>query len=69
MSKIREMRIHRPGGKDVLQADDLEQSTPDAGQVLAAVRAASVNPVDFKIRSAKYPTVKEDRLPHTIEGQ
>jgi NADPH:quinone reductase-like Zn-dependent oxidoreductase len=29
------------------------------------VRAASVNPVDFKIRSGKYPAVKEDRLPYT----
>jgi NADPH:quinone reductase-like Zn-dependent oxidoreductase len=30
------------------------------------VRAASVNPVDFKIRSGKYPAVKEDRLPYTL---
>ena len=38
---------------------------PDALQVLVSVRAASVNPVDFKIRSGKYPAVKEDRLPYT----
>ncbi|HEY2684957.1 MAG TPA: NADP-dependent oxidoreductase [Steroidobacteraceae bacterium] len=30
------------------------------------IRAASVNPVDFKIRSGKYPSVKEDRLPYTL---
>ncbi|WP_312016816.1 alcohol dehydrogenase catalytic domain-containing protein [Bradyrhizobium japonicum] len=29
------------------------------------MRAASVNPVDFKIRSGKYPSVKGDRLPYT----
>ena len=31
-----------------------------------SVRAASVNPVDFKIRSGKYPAVKNDRLPYTL---
>jgi NADPH:quinone reductase-like Zn-dependent oxidoreductase len=30
------------------------------------VKAASVNPVDFKIRSGKYPAVKADRLPYTL---
>ncbi|MCW5702205.1 MAG: NADP-dependent oxidoreductase [Bradyrhizobium sp.] len=66
MSAIREFRIHRFGGAEVLQADDVEPSLPDASQVLVSVRAASVNPVDFKIRSGKYPAVKEDRLPYTL---
>ena len=66
MSKIRKMRIHRFGGKDVLQADEVEESQPDAGQVLLSVRAASVNPVDHKIRSGKYPAVQDDRLPYTL---
>ncbi|MBU6462296.1 MAG: NADP-dependent oxidoreductase [Bradyrhizobium sp.] len=66
MAQIREMRIHRFGGPEVLQADMIEPSMPDAGQVLVTVRAASVNPVDFKIRSGKYPAVKEDRLPYTL---
>jgi NADPH:quinone reductase-like Zn-dependent oxidoreductase len=63
MTKIRMMRIHRFGGD--LQPDDVEPSQPDASQVLIAVKAASINPVDFKIRSGKYPAVKEDRLPYT----
>src|SRR5579862_4397908 len=33
MPAIRKMRIHRFGGADVLQADDVEPSLPDAGQV------------------------------------
>jgi len=66
MTKIREMRISRFGGKDVLGAEQVEPSMPDAGEVLVAVRAASVNPVDFKIRSGKYPSVQEDRLPYTL---
>jgi NADPH:quinone reductase-like Zn-dependent oxidoreductase len=39
---------------------------PNALQVLVSVKAASVNPVDFKIRNGKYPAVKEDRLPYTL---
>jgi NADPH:quinone reductase-like Zn-dependent oxidoreductase len=66
MTKIRKIRIHRFGGADVLQIDEVEPSLPDASQVLVSVRAASVNPVDFKIRSGKYPAVKEDRLPYTL---
>jgi NADPH:quinone reductase-like Zn-dependent oxidoreductase len=66
MTRIRKMRIHRFGGPDVLQADDVEFSLPDASQVLVGVKAASINPVDFKIRNGKYPAVKEDRLPYTL---
>jgi NADPH:quinone reductase-like Zn-dependent oxidoreductase len=63
--KIRKARFHRFGGPDVLRIEEVEASMPDALQVLVSVNAASVNPVDFKIRSGKYPAVKEDRLPYT----
>jgi NADPH:quinone reductase-like Zn-dependent oxidoreductase len=65
MEKVLKMRIHRFGESEALQADNLEPSLPDASQVFVRVRAASVNPVDFKIRNGKYPAVKEDRLPYT----
>ncbi|HEY1978529.1 MAG TPA: NADP-dependent oxidoreductase [Xanthobacteraceae bacterium] len=60
------MRIHGFGGPDVIEPDELEPSLPDASQILVSVKAASINPVDFKIRSGKYPAVKEDRLPYTL---
>jgi hypothetical protein len=66
MAPVTKMRIHRFGSKEVLQADGVELLLPDAGQVLVAVRAASLNPVDFKIRSGKYPAVQDDRLPYTL---
>lgn len=66
MAKICEMRIHRFGESEALQADGVEPSLPDASQVLVTVRAASINPVDYKIRNGKYPAVKEDRLPYTL---
>ena len=64
--KIRKVRIHRFGGPDVLQIDEVEPSAADASQVLVDVKAASINPVDFKIRNGQYPAVKEDRLPYTL---
>src|SRR6201985_1536572 len=66
MPTIREFRIHRFGRPEVLHDDKVEQSLPDASEVLVGVKAASVNPVDFKIRSGKYPAVQEDRLPYTL---
>ena len=64
--RIRKVRIHRFGGPEVLALDEVEQSMPDALQLLVSVKAASVNPVDFKIRNGQYPAVKEDRLPYTL---
>jgi NADPH:quinone reductase-like Zn-dependent oxidoreductase len=63
MTKL--IRFRCFGGRDVIEAEELDVSQPDAGEVLVAVRAASINPVDFKIRSGKYPAVKNDRLPYT----
>jgi NADPH:quinone reductase-like Zn-dependent oxidoreductase len=51
MSKM--IRFHNFGSKDVLKAEDVEISQPDASEVLVSVHAASINPVDFKIRSGK----------------
>src|ERR1700722_11546331 len=64
--KVRKVRIHRFGGPEVVQLDNVEPSLPDALQVLVSVQAASINPVDFKIRNGQYPAVKEDRLPYTL---
>ena len=52
MSRIRKVRIHRSGGPEVLSVDEVEPSLPDASQVLVKVHAASINPVDYKIRSS-----------------
>lgn len=42
------------GGPDVQEFLDLEMPSPMAGELLVEVRAAGVNPVDWKIRSGAY---------------
>lgn len=60
---MKAVRIHRFGGPEVLTFDDLPMPRPGSGEVLVKVCAASVNPVDFKIREGKYPAVREGNLP------
>lgn len=50
------------GGPEVLSLTDVEVGTPGPGQVLIEVRAAGVNPIDFKIYRAG-PTNDPSRLP------
>jgi NADPH:quinone reductase-like Zn-dependent oxidoreductase len=58
------VRIHRFGGPEVLALEDLPAPQPGEGEVLIAVRAASVNPVDYKIRQGGF--VPPDKLPMTL---
>jgi NADPH:quinone reductase-like Zn-dependent oxidoreductase len=51
------------GDVDVLRLVDLATPKPSPGQVLIAVRAAGVNPVDWKIRSGAVAETMPVRLP------
>lgn len=43
--------IHAYGGNDVVRFADVERPVPGAGEVLVRIKAAGVNPVDWKIRN------------------
>jgi len=60
---MKAVRIHRFGGPDVIAVEDIPAPTPGDDEILLRVHAASVNPVDYKIREGKYPPVGHDKLP------
>src|SRR4051812_44633625 len=52
--KVRSMKavtFAEYGGPEVLQVTDVSEPEPGPGQIRIAVRAAGVNPIDWKIRS------------------
>lgn len=51
---MKAVRIHSFGGPDVLLLEDVPKPQAGAGEVLIKVQAASVNPIDFKIRSGDF---------------
>ncbi len=55
--------IARYGGPGVLELRDLPTPVPGPGDLLVKVRAASVNPVDFKIRQGKTRALLPYRFP------
>lgn len=42
--------MHETGNPDVLRLEEAERPEPGGGEVLIRVRAASVNPIDWKYR-------------------
>ncbi|KAA0690959.1 NADP-dependent oxidoreductase [Neorhizobium sp. P12A] len=60
------VRIHRFGGPEVMTIEEIDRPIPSANEVLIKVLAASVNPVDAKMREGKYPVVTEKDLPYVL---
>lgn len=66
MATMKAVRIHSFGGPEVLVYEDVRRPEPRADELLVRVHAASVNPVDWKIREGKVPWISEDMLPITL---
>ncbi len=75
MSKA--IRFNRHGGIDVLQVVDVAKPEPGPGEVLIAVRAAAINPLDTSIREgwvqsfypvASYPSGQGVDFAGVVEG-
>jgi NADPH:quinone reductase-like Zn-dependent oxidoreductase len=52
---MRAVVVHETGGPEVLRLEDMERPEPGEGEVLIAVRAAAVNPIDWKYRRGLAP--------------
>lgn len=57
------------GGPDVQEFLDLEMPMPMAGELLVEVRAAGVNPVDWKIRSGVLGAASRSDLPAVLGSE
>src|SRR5690349_21642821 len=63
---MKAIRIHRFGGPEVLELDDVPIPQPGEDELLVRTRAASVNPIDYKIRHGTVPWVSREMLPITL---
>ncbi|HEX8544119.1 MAG TPA: NADP-dependent oxidoreductase [Pseudomonas sp.] len=66
MATMKAIRIHQFGDSSVLRLEFIEIPHPQVGEVLVRIAAASVNPVDYKIRQGEFPPVSEEKLPITL---
>jgi NADPH:quinone reductase-like Zn-dependent oxidoreductase len=44
------VRVHEPGGREVLKVEQAPRPVPGNGEMLVRVHAAAINPVDWKMR-------------------
>jgi NADPH2:quinone reductase len=51
---MKAIRVHKTGGPEVLQLDEVADPTPGEGQVVVRLHAVGVNPVDTYIRAGAY---------------
>ena len=58
---MRAVRIHEDGGPEVLVVEEVPDPTPAAGEVLIALRAASLNHLDVWLRQG-LPSVPKPRI-------
>lgn len=58
------VRMHAHGGPEVLILEEAPDPMPGEGEVLVAIKAASVNAADWKVRSGNSPTALA--FPHIL---
>ncbi|WP_181777237.1 NADP-dependent oxidoreductase [Amycolatopsis pittospori] len=63
---MRAITITQYGEPDVLHLDEVPLPEPGPGQVRVAVKAAGVNPIDWKIRSGAMAEVLPLEFPHIL---
>src|SRR6266576_1033917 len=63
---MRAIRIHQYGGPEVLAQVEMQRPAPGANEVLIKVYAASVNPVDWKMRAGYMKDFLPLSLPATL---
>jgi NADPH:quinone reductase-like Zn-dependent oxidoreductase len=60
------VRIHSFGEADVLKVEEIPIPDAKDNEIVVRVMAASVNPVDYKIRAGRIPAVRKEQLPKVL---
>jgi len=60
------VRVHAFGASDALKIENVPVPDPKDDELIVKVMAASINPVDFKIRNGSYPRIKAEHLPRVL---
>jgi len=63
---MKAIRIHQYGGPEVLAQVEMQRPTPGHDEVLIKVHAASVNPIDWKLRAGHVKEVFPLSFPSTL---
>jgi len=64
--KMKAIRIHQYGGPEVLAEVEMRCPTPGPDEILIKVRAASVNPLDWKMRAGHVKEIFPLTFPATL---
>ena len=64
--KMRALYIKEYGGPEVMQIGELPDPEPKRGEVLVAIKASSINPVDWKVRSGELKFITGRAFPKTL---
>ena len=62
MAEMEVVMIDKFGSREVMKFRKLPTPTPGPNEILLKVKAASINPVDWKIREGLFPAIKSDKL-------
>ena len=60
---MKAIRVHRYGGPEVLSYEEAPRPNPGPGEVLVRIRAAGVNPMDWKAREGRFREALAYRMP------
>jgi NADPH:quinone reductase-like Zn-dependent oxidoreductase len=60
---MKAVRVHQYGGPEVLKYEEAPRPKPGPGEVLVRIRAAGVNPVDWKVREGHLKEALAYRMP------
>src|SRR6266568_5107035 len=66
MAQMSAVRFHEYGPASVLRLESVPAPEPGAGEVLVRVRAAAVNPIDWKFRAGYLQEFMPLELPHVL---